>query len=303
MPKPEVFISSSSEGLPIAAALAEQLKTTATVTVWPEASFQAGKSVVESLTEVAERSDFAVFVLTPDEATTLPFTNAIFELGFFAGRLGLSRTLVIVSGDHLKATTLPSDLTGVSYFFLPTHDLRTAIAPAASVIRKRVADLRTRQDRRSSIEYYSCFISYSWSDQDFAARLYDDLKEVGVRPWLDAKELKVGDPWREQIDRAIQAQDKVLLILSQSSISSSWVSLEVKNALRLEHQRQKTRLFPIRLDDAIFNVSGSETLDLLKEKQIADFSHWENKRFYQRAFSQLVRDLTISASVESERHS
>ena len=301
MAKPGVFISSSVEGLAIAEELARQLETTATVTLWSKGVFQPGKHIVESLTEVAERSDFAVFVLTADSESTTSTSprslrpNVVFELGFLAGHLGLSRTFVIV-GD--PKPTLPSDLAGVTYLSLSmsdTVDLRTAIAPVAVGIRRMMADFDTRQDRRPSFEY---FISYAWEDQDFAVRLHDDLKAVGVRSWLDAKEIKIGARWREQIDRALQAQDKVLLIVSKASISKPWMWLEAESALRLERERRKTVLFPIRVDDAIFDVSVSEKVDLLKEKQIGDFSHWQDKRLYQRAFSQLVRDLTISASVE-----
>jgi uncharacterized protein YjbI with pentapeptide repeats len=34
-----------------------------------------------------------------------------------------------------------------------------------------------------AFQYYSCFISYSSKDQDFAERLYDDLQNKGVRCW------------------------------------------------------------------------------------------------------------------------
>src|SRR5207245_2564637 len=120
---------------------------------------------------------------------------------------------------------------------------------------------------------------------------------------LDAKELKPGDRWRDVLEMALQAHDKVLLILSRDSVSSSWVRSEVKNALRLERERDETVLFPVRLDDTIFSISGADEVDRLKDRQIGDFRHWQDKRLYQRAFSQLVRALAISASVESGRRS
>ena len=309
MTKPAVFISSSREGLEIAQELGRQLESTATITLWSEAAYHRGKSVAESLTEVADRSDFAIFVLTPNYTSTTPEPkwsprfNVIFELGFLAGRLGLSRTFVI--GGDPERLYLPSDLAGSLYIPLSTSnspDLGSSIAPIAAVIRRAIADIHVPRDQRS-IEHYSCFISYSWKDQDFAARLHDDLHDIGVRSWLDAKELRAGDRWSERIERAIQAHDKMLLVLSHSSIQSSWVRMEVKNAIRLERKRQKTVLFPIRLDDAVFNVSVSREIDLLREKQIADFRHWQDESSYQRAFARLVRDLAINASIESERHS
>jgi hypothetical protein len=307
MAKPSVFISSSVEGIPLARELGRQLESAAAITLWPEAAFHPGKTAVESLTEVADQSDFAVFVMTADDTSTTrgsqwsPRPNALFELGFLAGRLGLSR-IFVVGGPGTVA--LPSDLAGTMYISLArgeSPDPSAAIAPVAAVIRRAMAKIEVRPDR--PVEYYSCFISYSWEDKAFAARLHDDLQDVGVRCWLDVKQMKVGDSLFEQIDKAIQASDKVLLVLSESSVRSSWVKEEVRNALRLERDRRKTVLFPIRLDDAVLNVSGSTELDQLKSKYICDFTEWHDKSRYQRTFSRLVRDLAISASVESEGQS
>jgi hypothetical protein len=95
----------------------------------------------------------------------------------------------------------------------------------------------------------------------------------------------------------------MLLVISQASIESAWVSLEVKNALRLERERGKTVLFPISIDDAVFSASDVNGIGLLKEKHIADFRDWQASDRYKRAFSRLVRDLAINASVESSRRS
>ena len=169
---------------------------------------------MESLTEVADRSDFAVFVFAGDDVTSLrggvpaSRSNAVFELGFLAGRLGTRNTCVVL--EDPSKVVLPSDLAGMMSVSLPSMEsssLGSMVAPAAAVIQRQVADIRRREDR--PVEYYSCFISYSWSDKDFAVRLHDDLQSVGVRCWLDAKELKIGDSLQDQIDRAIQVHDKV----------------------------------------------------------------------------------------------
>src|SRR5215207_600034 len=41
------------------------------------------------------------------------------------------------------------------------------------------------------IEFYSCFISYSSKDQDFAERLHVDLQNNGVRCWFAPEDLKI----------------------------------------------------------------------------------------------------------------
>ncbi len=101
------------------------------------------------------------------------------------------------------------------------------------------------------IEYYSCFISYSSKDQEFVERLYADLQSKGVRCWFAPEDLKTGDKIRDRIDQSIRVHDKLLLLLSQHSVNSSWVEFEVEAAIAKENSRNALMLFPIRLDDAI----------------------------------------------------
>ncbi len=101
------------------------------------------------------------------------------------------------------------------------------------------------------IEYYSCFISYSTKDQEFAERLHQDLQAKYVRCWFAPEDLKIGDKFRVKIDEAVRLYDKLLLVLSENSIESPWVEEEVEAALEKERQQKKQVLFPVRLDDAV----------------------------------------------------
>ncbi len=151
----------------------------------------------------------------------------------------------------------------------------------ADRIAKTIGDLGLRPERRTVLS--SCFISYSCSDTDFAAYLGASLQEVGVRCWLDSKELKVGDNIAGRIHRAIQSHDKVLPILSRSSVQSPWVRAEIRAALAPELARNNTVVFPIRLDDAVFDTAGARELDRLKDRIIIDFSGWRNTEQYHKA--------------------
>ena len=102
-----------------------------------------------------------------------------------------------------------------------------------------------------AIQFYSCFISYTSANDDFAQRLHADLQDAGVRCWFAPEDLKIGDPVRDTIDQAIRVMDKLVLILSEASIDSDWVEHEVNRALAEEERRGKLVLFPIRLDDAV----------------------------------------------------
>src|SRR5688500_20310996 len=89
--KPTLFIGSSTQRLPIARALKEVLYGCADVTLWQDApEFQLGLSLLNGLTKVGERYDFALLVFGQDDCTMMSGVevptvrdNVIFELGLF----------------------------------------------------------------------------------------------------------------------------------------------------------------------------------------------------------------------------
>jgi hypothetical protein len=142
------------------------------------------------------------------------------------------------------------------------------------------------------IEFYSCFISYSSKDDDFAKRLYADLQGEHVRCWFAPEDLKIGDKFRPRIDEAIRVYDKLLLILSKTSIHSPWVETEVESAFEKEHKSPgKSVLFPIRLDGAVMKTDQAWAADIRRTRHIGDFSNWKNHDEYKKAFDRLLRDL------------
>jgi uncharacterized protein YjbI with pentapeptide repeats len=141
------------------------------------------------------------------------------------------------------------------------------------------------------IQFYSCFISYSSKDQDFADRLHADLQNKGVRCWFAPEDLKIGDRIRDRIDESIRLRDKLLLILSEHSIESGWVEHEVESALEEERQSGRTILFPIRVDDAVMGNSKAWAALVRRTCHIGDFTRWKGHDSYQKAFDRLLRDL------------
>jgi len=75
----------------------------------------------------------------------------------------------------------------------------------------------------SPIQFHSCFISYSHTDEAFARRLWNSMRNERIRVWYAPAEMKGGKKLFEQIDRAIHMHDKLLIVLSKESISSNWV--------------------------------------------------------------------------------
>jgi uncharacterized protein YjbI with pentapeptide repeats len=150
-----------------------------------------------------------------------------------------------------------------------------------------------------AIQFYSCFISYSSKDQEFAERLHTDLQAKGVRCWFAPQDMKFGKKIYEAIDQAIRIYDKLLLIISEDSMRSRWVSTEISHARQRELQENQHLLFPVSLVPFIeiqnwesFDAdSGKDMAREIREYYIPDFSNWKDHDSYQKAFDQLTRDL------------
>lgn len=141
------------------------------------------------------------------------------------------------------------------------------------------------------IQFYSCFISYSSKDQEFADQLYTDLQKEGVRCWFARKSLKTGDEFRTEIDKSIRVHDKLLLVLSENSIDSKWVQKEVETAFEKEQHQNTLVLFPVRLDNSVMERDKAWAADIRRMRQIADFSNWKDHDSYEKAFQRLLSDL------------
>jgi len=88
------------------------------------------------------------------------------------------------------------------------------------------------------VQFYSCFISYSHTDQPFAFRLHNTIEGCGVRCWLDVKQLLPGDPI-DTVFEVIRRWDKVLLCCSEQALNSWWVDNEIRAVLEKEEQLSK----------------------------------------------------------------
>ena len=144
-----------------------------------------------------------------------------------------------------------------------------------------------------AIQRYSCFISYSHKDRDFAERLFSDLQNNGVRCWFAPHNLPIGGKILDEIDVAIRLRDKLLLVLSENSIESEWVEDEVSKAFEEERKRGGAVLFPIRLDDSVMNTAEPWAAKLRAQRHIGDFRNWKYFDHYKDGFERVLRDLTV----------
>lgn len=142
-----------------------------------------------------------------------------------------------------------------------------------------------------AFECNSCFISYSGKDRNFIKKINADLQKEGIRCWFAPEEMKMGDEIRQHVDQLIRIHDKLLLVLSKYSIESGWIQQEVAIALEEERQRNRTVLFPVRLDDDCMDSEKQWIGNLQKSHLIYDFTAWNNQAAYQKELRKLLKDL------------
>lgn len=224
--------------------------------------------------------------------------------GTVFGNTDLGEAIGLQDMEHLGPSTLGIDTIALSKGRIPEaflrgcglNDLQIEMAKLVTpgLDPEQVTEITYKMHRLylgGGIQYYSCFISYSSKDQEFAQRLHDDLQNNGVRCWFAPEDMKIGDQIRPTIDRQIRLRDKLLIILSGNSIKSEWVGDEVEGALEEESKSNRLVLFPIRLDDTVLNTRDDWAAKIKRRRHIGDFSNWKDKSSYRKAFERLMRDL------------
>lgn len=159
--------------------------------------------------------------------------------------------------------------------------------------------LRHYQSLSETDNYFSCFISYSHSDLEFARKLEKALWDCGVRCWRDEHKLLPGDDMLDEIHHGIKRWDKVLLCCSETSLSSWWVEREIDKALQKEESlsREKKRkilaLIPLDLDGHLFSAWDGSRASVLRSRYAADFRLWRDADAFDQQMKSLIRALNV----------
>jgi hypothetical protein len=89
------------------------------------------------------------------------------------------------------------------------------------------------------------FISYSRANAADADEIYEALSGAGLSSWLDRVEIKPGDSFLARMNDGLRDASYLLLLLSESSLASHWVTREWLSALASD----KTVVLPVLLED------------------------------------------------------
>ena len=125
-----------------------------------------------------------------------------------------------------------------------------------------------------------------------------------LRVWLAPEDIKSGQKIHEQMERAIQLHDRLLIVLSEQSMQSEWVMTEIRKARKAEIKEKRRKLFPLRLVDfervkdwECFDADiGKDLAVELREYFMPDFSNWKEHDSFEKGFSRLLRDLKAEES-------
>ncbi|MFZ1221481.1 MAG: toll/interleukin-1 receptor domain-containing protein [Chthoniobacterales bacterium] len=154
------------------------------------------------------------------------------------------------------------------------------------------------------IQFYSCFISYSGIDEDFAKRLHGKMRDAHLRVWFAPEDIQGGKKLDEQIETAIRVYDKLLIVLSEASLRSEWVMDELRKGFKAERDTGKRKLFPVRLAsyetlqgwECRDSVSGKDLAEEVRQYFIPDFSNWKDHDSFEAAFDRLLKDLRADSN-------
>ncbi len=133
------------------------------------------------------------------------------------------------------------------------------------------------------------FISYSRVDQDFAFRLAASLKNAGVATWIDQFEIRVGQHWQREIEKALNTSSGCIAILSPDYVASEICRNELDRASDL-----KVPIYPVllrRFDPASRPLS-------IQSLQHASFLAAHEPTNYDAGFAQLIAAIHRTAPAQ-----
>ena len=157
------------------------------------------------------------------------------------------------------------------------------------------------------IQFHSCFVSHSSKDQEFADKLYGALTDRGIRVWYAPEDLRGGKKLGDQVVGAIQAFDKLMLVLTENSVDAPWVQREIRWAVDKEKRENRPALFPIRLvpferlEQWRLQPETSVDFDQVLNYFIPDFRGWEDDAVFNREIDKLIDALKADEKQKPEK--
>ena len=139
----------------------------------------------------------------------------------------------------------------------------------------------SNQDGESNGRTVLAFISYSSVDRQFARQLDASLTSIGVKTFLDSKDIKIGESIPERVYDGLSTSTHLIYIISSSSIQSRWTKEELNIAKMKEKSSGGISILPVLLDEVSLPTS-------VMHIKYADFRQWHSPNAYRRSFLDLA---------------
>jgi hypothetical protein len=123
----------------------------------------------------------------------------------------------------------------------------------------------------SKPEFYSAFISYSFTDKQLVNKIHDYLNLKNIKCFLWEKDAPGGKFLKQIMDSEIKKHDKIIFVSSTHSLKSEACQFELTQG-RLKQNLNWSEVFiPIYIDNYLFNV---EEFEIRPAKNASEY--WEN---------------------------
>ena len=156
----------------------------------------------------------------------------------------------------------------------------------------------------------TCRISYDVEDEVFAKRLHARMRLAKLRVWLAPMQWKFAVGAYEETDLQTHACDRLIVILSNHSMSSEWIEFELRIARQRQAERNRRLLFPVGLVateaieqwHCVDSDSADDLADTVRSNRIPNFSDRQSETAFETAFAHLCEDLrSASGAADASR--
>jgi hypothetical protein len=137
---------------------------------------------------------------------------------------------------------------------------------------------------KSRISEFDVFICHNSENKSKIRKIVNQLKEKGIKPWLDEEQLRPGFPWQKVLEEQIEKIKSAAVFVGHQGVGP-WQNMELRTFLE-EFVRRQCPVIPVILPTA---KSVPELPIFLRQLTWVDF-----RKDYQKALKNLVWGITGS---------
>lgn len=188
---------------------------------------------------------------------------------------------VVTTSDALR--TLPPAASTLQAFILDSGSLSQAARAIAARIRPESTHLEFDSRSKTRNGRYDVYVSYTYTDENWAMALAENLQRLGLNVWVDQWELRPGDHWPSRLEDGLQSADTVVAVVGREWSRSHWAGEEFAAALAAD-RAGRLRVIPVIVEDVVLPPQVASL-------SFADFRDVSSPREYVTEVNRLARTI------------